>query len=164
MIGSGGSEMTALGLALLFAGAALMIAEAHAPGGAFGVAGGVGLVVGGIIIIGALGGGAALAIPVALGIGTGVAAWTLVVTRKAARVRRMRIESGREALCGRIGVVRQWDEPAGQVFVDGALWRAQHDWLGREQDRLGEGDPVVVERVNGLTLVVRRAEDWELVA
>lgn len=156
--------MTAIGFALLFAGAALMVAEAHAPGGAFGVAGGIGLVIGGVIVIGALGGGAAVALPVAVGIGAGVAAWTLVVTRKAARVRRGRIESGREALCGRIGTVRQWDEPAGQVFVDGALWRAQHDWHGRDHDRLAEGDPVVVEHVNGLTLVVRRAEDWELVA
>lgn len=156
--------MTALGFALLFAGAALMIAEAHAPGGGFGVAGGLGLVVGGVIVIGALGGGAAVAVPVALGIGAGLAGWTMVVTRKAARLRRARIESGREALCGAIGTVRQWDEPAGQVFVDGALWRAQHDWLGRDHDRLAEGDPVVVERVNGLTLVVRRAEDWELVA
>lgn len=156
--------MTALGFALLFAGAALMIAEAHAPGGAFGVAGGVGLVVGGVVVIGALGGGAALAVPVVLGIGAGVAAWLLVVTRNAARVRRARIESGREALCGRIGTVRQWDEPAGQVFVDGALWRAQHDWAGREHSTLEEGDRVVVERVNGLTLMVRRAEDWELVA
>jgi membrane-bound serine protease (ClpP class) len=164
MISFGGSDMTALGFALLFVGAALMNAEAHAPGGGLGVAGGVGLVVGGVIVIAALGGGAALAIPVALGIGGGVAAWTLVVTRKAAGVRRARIESGREALCGRIGVVRQWDEPAGQVFVDGALWRAQHDWLGRDQDRLAQGDAVVVERVNGLTLMVRRAEDWELVA
>lgn len=156
--------MTALGFALLLAGAALMIAEAHAPGGGFGVAGGVGLLVGGIVVIGALGGGAALAVPVALGIGAGLAGWTVVVTRKAASIHRARIQSGREALCGRIGIVRQWDEPVGQVFVDGALWRAQHDWLGREHDRLLEGDRVVVERVNGLTLVVRRAEDWELVA
>ena len=156
--------MTALGFALLLAGAALMIAEAHAPGGAFGVAGGIGLIVGGIVVISALGGGAALAIPVAVGIGAGVAGWTLIVTRNAAKVRRVRIQSGREALCGQLGVVRRWEEPAGQVFVDGALWRAQHDWLGREQDRLAEGDPIVVERVNGLTLVVRRAEDWELVA
>jgi membrane-bound serine protease (ClpP class) len=156
--------MTALGFALLLAGAALMVAEAHAPGGVFGVAGGLALVVGGIVVIGALGGGAALAIPVAVGIGAVAVGYTLVATRMAATARRGRIQAGREALCGRIGVVRQWHEPAGQVFVDGALWRAQHDWAGRESSRLEEGDPVVVERVNGLTLVVRRAEDWELVA
>jgi membrane-bound serine protease (ClpP class) len=156
--------MTALGFALLVVGAALMVAEAHAPGGVLGVLGGLGLVVGGIVLIGALGGGAALAIPVVVGIGAVAAGWTFVATRKAASARRGRIQSGREALCGQIGVVRQWQEPAGQVFVEGALWRAQHDWAGREHDRLNEGDPVVVERVNGLTLLVRRAEDWELVA
>jgi membrane-bound serine protease (ClpP class) len=156
--------MTALGFALLLVGAALMIAEAHAPGGVLGVAGGVGLVLGGIVLIGALGGGAVLAVPAAVGIGAVAGGWTLVATRKAATARRGRIQSGREALCGRIGVVRQWREPAGQVFVEGALWRAQHDWAGREHARLEEGDPVVVERVNGLTLMVRRAEDWELVA
>jgi membrane-bound serine protease (ClpP class) len=156
--------MTALGFALLLTGAALMVAEAHAPGGVFGVAGGLGLVVGGVVLIGALGGGAVLAVPVALGIGAVAAGWTVLVTRKAASVRGGRIGAGREALCGRIGVVRQWHEPAGQVFVDGALWRAQHDWAGREQGTLEEGDRVVVERLNGLTLMVRRAEDWELVA
>jgi membrane-bound serine protease (ClpP class) len=156
--------MTALGFALLLTGAALMVAEAHAPGGVFGVAGGLGLVVGGVVLIAALGGGAVLAVPVALGIGAVAAGWTVLVTRKAASVRGGRIGAGREALCGRIGVVRQWHEPAGQVFVDGALWRAQHDWAGREQGTLEEGDPVVVERLNGLTLMVRRAEDWELVA
>jgi membrane-bound ClpP family serine protease len=156
--------MTALGFVLLLVGAALMVAEAHAPGGVFGVAGGLGLVVGGIVLIGALGGGAVLAVPVALGIGAVTAAWTVIATRKAAGARRARIQSGREALCGRIGVVKQWHEPAGQVFVEGALWRAQHDWAGRELATLEEGDAVVVERVNGLTLIVRRAEDWELVA
>src|SRR3954471_10792392 len=127
--------MTALGFVLLFVGAALMVAEAHAPGGVFGVAGGLGLVVGGIVLIGALGGGAILAIPVAVGIGAVAVGWTLVATRKAATARRGqaaarggRGQGGREALCGRIGVVRRWHEPAGQVFVEGALWRAQHDW------------------------------------
>jgi membrane-bound serine protease (ClpP class) len=61
-------------------------------------------------------------------------------------------------------VVRHWREPSGQVFVDGALWRAEHDWAGRDGGALTDGDRVVVMRVNGLTLSVRRAEDWELVA
>ena len=60
--------------------------------------------------------------------------------------------------------MRRWDEPAGQVFVDGALWRARHDWSPADAEALHEGDPVVVERVSGLTLCVRRADDWELIA
>jgi membrane protein implicated in regulation of membrane protease activity len=31
-----------------------------------------------------------------------------------------------------------------------------------DPEELREGDPVVVERVQGLTLSVRRAEEWEL--
>jgi membrane protein implicated in regulation of membrane protease activity len=61
-----------------------------------------------------------------------------------------------------VGVVRNWREPTGQVFVDGALWQARREWWGADQDVLGEGDEIVVERVSGLTLCVRRAEEWEL--
>src|ERR1700731_601498 len=115
--------MTALGFVLLFIGAALVVAEAHAPGGVLGVAGGVALIAGGIVVIAALGGGAALAVPVGVGLGAAAGGWALVATRKAASVRRTRIRAGAEALCGRVGVVRSWSEPAGQVFVDGSLWR-----------------------------------------
>jgi membrane-bound serine protease (ClpP class) len=56
--------------------------------------------------------------------------------------------------------VRNELEPVGQVFVDGALWRARPSW--DDADGLREGDQIVVERVQGLTLSVRRAEEWEL--
>ena len=46
------------------------------------------------------------------------------------------------------------------MFVDGALWRARPSWPDGEQE-LAAGDAVVVERVSGLTLAVRRAEEWE---
>jgi membrane-bound ClpP family serine protease len=156
--------MTAFGFALLLSGAALVVAEAHVPGGVLGVAGGVALIIGGIIVIGALGGGAALAIPVGVGLGLAAGGWALVATRKVVSARRIRIGSGAEALCGRVGVVRRWGESAGQVFVDGALWRARDEWAGSDGAPLHEGDSVVVERVNGLTLSVRRAEEWELIA
>ena len=156
--------MTALGFALLLMGAVLVVAEAHLPGGVLGVGGGLALIAGGIIVIAALGGGAALAVPVGVGLGAAAGGWALVVARKAASSRRARIRAGAEALCGRVGVVRGWSEPAGQVFLDGALWRARHEWAEVDGDALHEGDPVVVERVSGLTLCVRRAEEWELIA
>jgi membrane-bound ClpP family serine protease len=156
--------MTALGFALLLVGAMLVVAEAHVPGGVLGVAGGVALIAGGIIVIAALGGGAALAVPVGAGLGAAAGGWAFVVTRKAAGARRARVRAGSEALCGRVGVVRGWSESGGQVFIDGALWRARHEWAGTDGEALQEGDPVVVERVSGLTLSVRRAEEWELIA
>jgi membrane-bound ClpP family serine protease len=154
--------MTALGLVLLLLGATLVVVEAHVPGGVAGALGGVALIVGGLVVIGALGGSLALAVPMALGMGAAVGAWSLVVAKKTVAVRRRRIQSGAEGLQGRVGVVRRWSEPAGQVFVDGALWRARRDPLGPDPEVLGEGDSVVVEHVSGLTLSVRPAEDWEL--
>jgi len=155
--------MTTLGFALLIAGAALVIAEAHVPGGVLGVAGGIALIAGGVIIIAALGGGAVVAVPVGVGIGLAAGGWSLLVARKTAAARLTRVQSGAEALCGHLGVVRSWSEPSGQVFVDGALWRARHDWP-LDDNQLQEGDAVVVERVSGLTLCVRRADEWELTA
>jgi membrane-bound serine protease (ClpP class) len=156
-------EMTALGFALLLVGALLVVAEAHVPGGVLGVVGGMALIVGGIIVIAALGGGAALAVPVGVGLGAATAGWALLAARKAAGSRRVRIQAGAEALCGRVGVVRRWGESGGNVFIDGALWRASNGWGTDNGEALCEGDPIVVERVNGLTLSVRRAEEWELI-
>lgn len=154
--------MTALGFSLLLAGAALLVAEAHVPGGVLGLLGGIALVAGGILVLGALGGGAALAIPVGVGLGLAAGGWVLVAMRKGATARLARVSSGAEGLCGRVGVVRRWDEPEGQIFVDGALWRGRHDWADADGGALREGDPIVVEQVRGLTLSVRRAEEWEL--
>jgi len=156
--------MTALGVALLLVGGALLVAEAHIPGGVFAALGGVALVAGGVIVITLLGAGAAVAVPVGVGIGAAAGAWALLVSGKARTARRARVQAGTEALSGQIGVVRRWSEPGGQVFVGGALWRARQRWADSEEgERLREGDLVVVERVNGLTLSVRRAEEWELI-
>jgi membrane-bound serine protease (ClpP class) len=156
--------MTAVGLVLLLIGVLLVVAETHVPGGTLGVVGGLALVAGGISAIVAAGGPVALAVPVGIGLGLLAGGWTLSVSREAARGPRRRIRAGREALCGRIGVVRRWAGTTGQVFVDGALWRARAERLdGLASDRpLHEGDHVVVEYVNGLTLCVRAAEEWEL--
>ncbi len=155
--------MTALGFVLLLIGAMLVVAEAHMPGGILGLLAGAALIAGGTIVIAGLGGGAELAVPVGVGLGAAAGGWALVATRKAADSRRTRIQAGAESLCGRVGVVRRWGDSAGQVFVDGALWRARHEWAETEGGALREGDPVVVERVSGLTLSVRRAEEWELI-
>src|SRR3954447_9700451 len=154
--------MTALGITLLLVGAALVVIEAHVPSGAFGVAGGLALVAGGILPIAALGGTAALAVPIGIGLGAAAGGWTLLAASKATAVRKGRVKVGAEALAGRIGVVRRWSEPAGQVFVAGALWRARQSVTEPAEDSLQAGEQVVVERVNGLTLCVRRAEEWEL--
>lgn len=155
--------MTVLGSVLLLLGAMLVVAEAHAPSGVLGAAAGVALISGAVLVIAALGGGAALAVPVGVGLGAAAGAWTVAVMRKAASSQSARIQAGAESLCGRVGVVRRWSDATGNVFLDGTLWRARHEWADDDHEELAEGDSVVVERVSGLTLSVRRAEEWELI-
>jgi membrane-bound serine protease (ClpP class) len=154
--------MILLGLALLLLGIALIVAEAHVPGGVLGGAGAMALVAASVVTVIGLGAGAAVGAALALAVGAVAGGWALLAAGSVARVRRTRARSGAEALPGRVGVVRCWGEPGGQVFVDGALWRARQGWADGEGE-LHEGDPVVVEDVRGLTLSVRRAEDWELI-
>jgi membrane-bound ClpP family serine protease len=152
--------MVELGVAMVLVGAALLVVEAHVAGGVVGAIGAATLVAGAALAISGAGGGIALVLAAVLAAGAVAALWLTVATRKALATRRLRPSSGREALAGHMGVVRNWNGAGGQVFVDGALWRGRRSW-NDEEGELHEGDSVVVERVSGLTLAVRRAEDWE---
>ncbi len=157
--------MTELGMALLVVGAIMILAEAHVQ--SLGVLGGPGVVAlgaGAVLAVAGLGGGVALAVIAALVlVMAGVGMLTLTL-RKGLGVRRRRVRAGPERLIGHLGVVRTWEDPRGSVLVDGALWRARLSAGEEEQPlELREGDPVVVERLDGLTLAVRPAEEWELV-
>ena len=147
---------------LLVLGAVLLVAEAHLPSfGALGVGGIAALVTGAALAVDAAGGGVALVVALALAIGLGAGALLFYAVRASLPLARARARTGAEALVGHVGVVRQAPAPLGQILVDGALWRARPCW--EEDDKaLRVGDHVVVERVSGLTLSVRRAEEWEL--
>jgi len=154
--------MTALIVALLVTGASLVVAEAHVPSyGVLGVTGVALLATGGVLAVDAAGGSLlaalALVVPVALVL-TGLVA---VAARKALAASRRRARGGADGLIGRVGVVRSDVGPVGDVFVAGELWRARGSWVD-EDGVLGAGEHVVVERVHGLTLSVRRAEEWEV--
>ncbi len=152
--------MTAIGIALLVVGVIVVLVEAHVP--SLGMLGGPGVVAlgaGAVLAVAGLGGGIALGLVAGLllaGSGIGVVALSI---SKGAAVRKHR---HRSALAGRLGVVRRWNEPEGTVLVDGALWNARPSHP--EGEEIHQGDKVVVERVSGLTLAVRKAEDWELIA
>jgi membrane-bound ClpP family serine protease len=157
--------MTELGMALLLAGAILILLEAHVPTlGVLGAPGVVALGAGAVLAVAGLGGGVALAVISALVlVAAGVGMLTLSL-RKGLAVRRRRVRAGPERLVGHLGVVRTWSEPTGSVLVDGSLWRARLSHGHQEElPELHAGDPVVVECLDGLTLSVRPAEDWELV-
>jgi membrane-bound serine protease (ClpP class) len=143
------------------------IAEAHYP--THGIAGGIGVFVmalGAVLAITGLG----AAVAVALLAGGALAAvgggMVLVSLKKGGAVRHRRVRTGAEGIIGHIGTVRSWADACGSVAVDGALWQARRS-LGADDDDspvgdLHTGDKIVVERLNGLTLCVRPAEEWEL--
>lgn len=154
--------MVLLGVVSMVCGVALLVAEAHLPSGILGLAGALALAVGAGLAIGGAGGGLALALAGVAAAALVAAVWVGLIARTALATRRRRVVSGREGLSGRHGVVRSWNGgDRGQVLVEGALWQARASELEPDATRLHDGDRVVVERVRGLTLTVRRAEEWE---
>jgi membrane-bound ClpP family serine protease len=156
--------METLGLVLLVIGALVAVIEAHYP--THGLAGGLGvtaMAVGAVLAISGLGAGIVLGLlggAVLAGVGFSAVALTV---KQGTAVRHQRVRTGAEALIGHVGVVRSWADTAGSVALDGALWRARRSTGHEDEDReLHAGDPVVVERLSGLTLSVRPAEEWEL--
>jgi membrane-bound serine protease (ClpP class) len=153
--------MTVAGLLLLVLGAGLVVAEAHLPShGGLGAAGVTALVAGVILAVAGAGAGLAIAIPIAAVISAAAAGGLFYVGRRVGGARRIAVRAGTESLVGRVGVLREWSDPEGCVFLDGGLWRARRSWSD-EQESLSRGDRVIVERVSGLTLSIRRAEEWE---
>ncbi|MGO9821613.1 MAG: NfeD family protein [Solirubrobacteraceae bacterium] len=153
--------MTEAGILLLVVGAVVAVAEAHYP--THGIAGGVGLVamaVGAVLAVSGLGAGVLLGLLVGGGLlAAGGGLLAMSVSRGAA-ARRLRVMTGAEGIVGHVGIVRSWADASGSVALDGSLWRARRSAI--QEEDLHAGDQVVVERLTGLTLCVRRAEEWEL--
>lgn len=148
-------------MALLVVGAVVAVAEAHYP--THGIAGGLGVVVmavGAVLAISGLGAGVLLGLLAGGTLAVAGAGALTVAVKKGAAARQRRVRTGAEGIVGHIGVVRNWVDSDGSVALDGSLWRARRSVL--QEDDLHAGDQVVVERLNGLTLCVRRAEEWEL--
>ncbi len=157
-------NMTALGVSLLMVGAIMVLVEAHVP--TLGVLGGPGVVaigVGAVLAVMGLGGGLALGVLAALLLAGTAGGVMLLTVGKGLAVRRRLVRAGPESLIGHLGVVRSWADPTGCVMVDGALWNARRSLLDDEDpEELRQGDAVVVDQLDGLTVRVRRAEEWEV--
>lgn len=75
------------------------------------------------------------------------------VTRKVLEAHRDQpVRAGHEELIGAPAEVRSSLDPEGQVWIEGALWRAR---LSGNGESLRPGDRVTVEAIEGLTLLVK---------
>jgi membrane protein implicated in regulation of membrane protease activity len=107
-------------------------------------------------------GSLALAVALTVPIAALMIALAMLFARKAVTVSRRRPRGGVDGMIGHVGVVRRPLDPIGHVAIDGELWRARRSWAEEDEPAPGQGDPVVVHDVQGLTLSVRRAEIWEV--
>ena len=153
------------GVALIALAAALIAAEMHAPGGsAFGVAGVIALILGGLFLFNSAGGSDIYgpSVKVNLWVLGGVASTAAVMAGwLALELRRSRsaqpyvsLTSG-EALIGQTVLVTQALNPSGEVFVAGEHWQASATG-GQVVD---SGAQVVIRSVDGLRLGVEPVDE-----
>ena len=157
--GSSQLPVTALGIALLVIGIALIIAEAHlATNGILGVLGVIALAGSGLLLFNTDSSVVEVSAPVVIGVAIALGGGLAFAISKAVAARHEPVRTGWEELIGAVGDVRVPLAPVGQVFVDGALWRATlADDTGEEEQGWARerGARVRVEAVDGLTLRVR---------
>jgi membrane-bound serine protease (ClpP class) len=140
--------MTELAIALLVVALLLFIAEAHAPTTVLGLLGVAALVGAGFAWRDA---GHDLPVAAIVAAGAILAAFVVFASRKALAAHRDEpVRTGAEELVGSIGDVREPLDPEGQVFLQGALWRARTS----AGARIGLGNRVRVRSVDGLILEV----------
>jgi membrane-bound serine protease (ClpP class) len=145
--------MTELAIVLLGVALLMFIAEAHAPGVVFGTLGIAALVGAGFAYRDA---GHDVPIPVIIVAALVLGGFVIFAARKALTAHRDEpVRTGWEELVGSVGEVREPLDPDGQVFVQGALWRAH---LAGDGSEVGLGNRVRVESVDGLTLMVTPVE------
>jgi membrane-bound serine protease (ClpP class) len=104
----------------------------------------------------------ALAAVVASLAATAVVAAIIVVAHRVRSAVSGPARCGTEGLIGHVGVVRRPLDPVGTMIVDGELWNARRSSSIDDDVTPDAGEHVVVERVHGLMLTVRRAELWEI--
>ncbi|MCH9032026.1 MAG: nodulation protein NfeD, partial [candidate division Zixibacteria bacterium] len=83
---------------------------------------------------------------VAIGLSILMGMVVFLITRAQTR----KVSTGSEGLAGLIGQARSDISPIGTVYVNGELWKA------RSVAPINKGDEIVVERVEGMIIIVKR--------
>ena len=159
LYGTAQLPVTVAGVLLLVLGIAMIVAEAHLP--THGILGGSGvaaLIASGLLLYDTNSSAFEISAPVVIVVGLALGTLLAFAVERAVRARRQPARTGWEEMVGAIGEVRQPLDPVGQVFVEGALWRAKLTAADGDGRPLERGSRVRVESVEGLTLEVRPVE------
>jgi membrane-bound serine protease (ClpP class) len=155
LYGTAQLPVTAAGVLLLVFGVGLIIAEAHLP--THGILGGVGvlaLALSGLLLFNTDSDALEVSVPVVVTVGLALGGLMAFAVQRVVEARRRPVMTGWEEMVGAVGDVRSPIDPVGQVFVEGALWRASLADDAAGVGRLERGARVRVESVDGLTLKV----------
>jgi membrane-bound serine protease (ClpP class) len=149
MFGLAQLPINVAGLLLIALALGLFVAEAFIVShGALAAGGIVSLVFGGLLLFDTDSEAFDISVPAVILTGAVLGSLFVLVASKAVQTRHREVQTGSEEMLGARGVVRSPLDPVGHVFVRGALWRARSD------EPLREGQRVVVDRIDGLTLTV----------
>jgi membrane-bound serine protease (ClpP class) len=147
------------GILLLVLATALIIAEAHlATGGLLGLAGIGALIASSLLLYDTDSDAFAVSPPIVVATAVLVGALLLFVVQRVVAAHQDAARTGWEEMVGAVGEVRAPLDPVGQVFVEGALWRAIP---AADEKAITIGNRVRVESVDGLTLMVRSVNGGE---
>jgi membrane-bound serine protease (ClpP class) len=153
LYGTAQLPVNAVGVLLFLVAIVLFVLELKIGGHAvFAVGGIAALIASGLLLFNTGGGAFSIDVPVVIVAAALLGGMTLFAVSKAVAARHGPVSTGWEEMVGREGVVRVPLEPVGQIFVQGALWRAR--LADPEADAPPVGDKVRVDSVDGLTLNV----------
>jgi membrane-bound serine protease (ClpP class) len=152
LYGTAQLPLTLVGILLLAGGVALIVAEAHVTSGILGAAGVAALIAAGLLLYNTDSDAFEVSAPAVVVTGLLLGGFTVFAVQRTMLAHRRPVLTGWEEMIGATGEVRQALDPIGQVFVEGALWRARS---ADEGSSVGRGYRVRVESVDGLTLIVR---------
>jgi membrane-bound serine protease (ClpP class) len=167
LYGTAQLPVTVAGVLLLVFGVALIIAEAHLPThGILGASGVAALIAAGLVLYDTGTSAFEVSAPVIIFAGLLIGGFLAFAVERAFRARRQPARTGWEEMIGAVGEVRERLDPVGQIFVEGALWRAElappdggsdqsADGSAGDRRPLERGSRVRVASVEGLTLRVR---------
>jgi membrane-bound serine protease (ClpP class) len=145
--------VNAVGVLLFVVAIVLFVLELKIGGHAvFAVGGIAALIASGLLLFNTGNGVFSIDVPVVIVAAALLGSLTMFAVSKAVAARHGPVSTGWEELVGKEGVVRVPLEPVGQIFVQGALWRAR--LADPEAAPPHVGDRVRVDSVDGLTLSV----------
>ena len=141
------------GLALIIIGVALMVAEAYAPSfGALGLGGITAFIFGAIIMFDSGVPGFGISYVFVAGLGVVFAVVLIWLIGYLLRLRRRGAVSGRESIVGATAVAVEDFASTGKVWLEGEAWHA------RSSEPVTKDEKLIVTRLDGLTVDVKRAE------